>query len=231
MYANLPPEAVESSIKSLYLAPDASASKPEETKSVVLHLREDVGSSHQTRAPVDAALPAPHDSQPPACTTSQPPAVEHAGGGTAHVPSEAAVTKPPAQQPLHSSHLISDRDSFSAPLPSASICELPDGTKVDLSDVERRLEAAAPILARAVVYHMPGHTYFVSMLALRTQSWQSVPSNAGMQPHLLLHEDVVAVIAARGSPATTTMEAKNDKCVESPCRCRKNVGLTRVAGL
>ncbi len=129
---------------------------------------------------------------------------------------ESGVGKSPAQQPLQASHLISDRDSFSAPPPPGSMCQLPDGTTVDLSDVERRLEAAAPILARAVVYHLPGQTYFVSMLSLKTQAWQNVQSSggavaAGALPHHLLHEDVVAAISARGSSAMTTMEAKNDK--------------------
>jgi hypothetical protein len=116
-----------------------------------------------------------------------------------------APTQPPPVSPASSS-------PSSAPEPPGTMCELPDGTKIDLCAVERRLEDAAPILARAMVYHLPGQTFFVSLLALRTQS---APSNVGAPqspalPHHLLHEDVIAAISARGSSAMTTMEAKSD---------------------
>jgi hypothetical protein len=81
--------------------------------------------------------------------------------------------------------------------------------------VESRLEAATPILKRAVVHHLPGHSYFVSLLALLTKptSSNSSISNATPLPHHLLHDDVVAAISVRGSSAMTAMEAKSDKSV------------------
>ena len=116
-----------------------------------------------------------------------------------------ALTQPPLVS-------LASSSPSPAPAPPGTMCELPDGTKIDLCAVERRLEDAAPILVRAMVYHLPGQTFFVSLLALRTQS---APSNVGAPqspalPHHLLHEDVIAAITARGSSAMTTMEAKSD---------------------
>ena len=96
-----------------------------------------------------------------------------------------------------------------APAPQAILYELPDGSKVDVSVLERSLAANAPILSRAVIHHIPGQNFFVSLLALRTQVDSAIGSNSSAA--ILLHDDVVAAIAARGSSATSTMEAKSDK--------------------
>jgi hypothetical protein len=160
-------------------------------------------SSHVSAAPLDARLTA-SASQPavsPAFPVSEP----------ASPASGSNVSPPPVPpRPFHMPHAEADHS------PPGTLCELPDGSKVDISKVEHILENAAPILSRAFVYHLPGHTFFVSLLSLRTQPWQSVPPNVGVSggatlPHHLLHEDVVTAIAARGSSAMTTMEAKSDK--------------------
>jgi hypothetical protein len=246
MYANVPLATIESSLNSVYLdtratSPDAANSSSQNIHEHVAapNVARQSSSSPDKPGPVvddkPVSLPAPssHSVSPDASIAREAHssaaaasnihsedtrgASRSAPAAVPPEPSQPAISKPPSQQPLHASHLISDRDSFSAPPPPGSISELPDGTKVDLSEIERRLEGAAPILARAVVYHLPGQTYFVSMLSLRTQAWQSVPSDSGAAvtgalPHHLLHEDVVAAISARGSSAMTTMEAKNDKC-------------------
>ena len=99
-----------------------------------------------------------------------------------------------------------------APAPQApllSLYQLPDGSKVDVSVLERSLVANAPIVSRAVIHHIPGQNFFACLLALRTQVDPAVGSSpsAAMQ----LHADVIAAIAARGSSATSTKEAKSDK--------------------
>jgi hypothetical protein len=96
-----------------------------------------------------------------------------------------------------------------ATAPQAILYELPDGSKVDVSVLERSLAANVPILSRAVIHHIPGQNFFVSLLALRTQVDSAIGSNSSAA--ILLHDDVVAAIAARGSSATSTMEAKSDK--------------------
>jgi hypothetical protein len=162
----------------------------------------------------------PSGAQDAPTATRDPPAANFAPADSRAVVESsvesATVGVDAATSPAPLSHAAADISS-PVPLPPGTLCELPDGTQVDLSAVERRLEHAAPILFRAMVYHLPGQTYFVSLLALRTQPWQSVPPNVGgphtaTLPHHLLHEDVVSAIAARGSSAMTTMEAKSDKC-------------------
>lgn len=166
-------------------------------------------SSHVSAAPLDARLTAAA-SQPavsPAFSVSEP----------ASPASSSNVSPPPVPpRPRHILHAEVDSGISHDHSPPGTLCELPDGTKVDISKVERILENAAPILSRAFIYHLPGHTFFVSLLSLRTQPWQSVPPNVGVSggatlPNHLLHEDVVTAIAARGSSAMTTMEAKSDK--------------------
>jgi hypothetical protein len=165
--------------------------------------------SHISTGALDARLDtaASMPAVSPAVTVSQP--VSPSSGSNVTFP-----LLPP--RPRQSPQSDADGHTYHDHSPPGSLCELPDGTKVDISKVERVLENAAPILSRAFVYHLPGHTFFVSLLSLRTQPWQSVPPNVGVYsgttlPHHLLHEDVVAAISARGSSAMTTMEAKSDK--------------------
>ena len=56
---------------------------------------------------------------------------------------------------------------------------------------------------------MPGQNFFVCLMALRTQVDSAIGSDSSAA--ILLHADVVAAIAACGSSATSTMEAKSDK--------------------
>ena len=230
MYAGVPRTQVESSLDSIYLAADARV-----TKSEALAPADQHAASTSAAVATSAAAPA-------VASSADAPAVASSADARAPIesknvvaeiesarqpiadsaPSAQHVNSCPPPQTLQGSRSDAETTSSSSSAlsstlaPPGTLCVLPDGTAIDLSDVERRLEAASPILSRAVVYHLPGQTYFVCMLALRTQAWQSVPPNVGLSvagglSHHLLHEDVVAAIAARGSSAMTTMEAKNDK--------------------
>ena len=221
MYAQVPPEEVATSLDTVFSVSDnrvtaAAAVPPVDSQSTYPPNNAIANPASQLHAvdasicvsPAHAVSPAPLQARddPANFESAVMPALKESKvaspivgtGDAVEPPSPAAADPPPALAP-----------------PGAT-CELPDGTRIDLAAVEQRLVDASPILLRAVVYHLPGQTFFVSLLSLRTQSWQSVPPNIGgahaaTLPHHLLHEDVVTAIAARGSSAMTTMEAKSDK--------------------
>jgi len=185
MYVQVPKEDVASSLDSLYVN-TAALALPSDAPSAAV------------AAPAAAPAPAPAaQSAPQFDSVSLPrpasPSVEPSSpaGGADTAVSRVAVEISPA------------------PAPQAILYELPDGSKVDVSVLERSLAANAPILSRAVIHHIPGQNFFVSLLALRTQVDSAIGSNSSAA--ILLHDDVIAAIAARGSSATSTMEAKSDK--------------------
>jgi hypothetical protein len=237
MYAQTSLEEVASSLDSLYhtkSTPSHAAALSVENESTLLPPSTEPAQSPFPTVSSVSVSPAPATAvalsgtrESPTGARDAPSGAQDASSATNFTPVDsrsvvqssaepAAVGADAATSPAPSS-LAAAGMSSPAPLSPGTLCELPDGTQIDLSAVERRLEHAAPILFRAMVYHLPGQTYFVSLLALRTQPWQSVPPNVGgphaaTLPHHLLHEDVVSAIAARGSSAMTTMEAKSDKC-------------------
>ena len=217
MYApQVSAEEVASSLSSIYAATQVPDS-PAPASAAERHFTTPPARPSESIEPSSHVSAATHDARPTAAASQ--PAVSPAFplSEPASPVSRSNVSPPPVPpRPLHISHTEADGRASRDNSPPGTLCELPDGTQVDVSKVERILESAAPILSRAFVYHLPGHTFFVSLLSLRTQPWQSVPPNVGVYsgttlPHHLLHEDVVAAISARGSSAMTTMEAKSDK--------------------
>ena len=174
--------------------------------------KEDVAASLDSLY-VDAGARAPQPDVSPAAAAPAPASAPHspAPAESASLPQPRSPSVEPAPPAGSCDATISRVAVEVSPAPhNQSTCyELQDGSRIDVAAIERSLVSNAPILSRAIVHYVPGHNYLVSLLALRTQVDTIVGGSSSAA--ITLHDDVIAAIAARGSSATSTMEAKSDK--------------------